>query len=56
MGTKKTTTQPTAPPVAATLAFDASASSGAINIRKNPATINIRPTRKSRMCGLELLF
>ena len=56
MGTKKMTTQPTAPPVAATLAFDASASSGAISTRRNPASISMRPTRKSRMCGLALLF
>ena len=56
IGTKKMTTQPTAPPVAAALAFDASASSGAISTRRNPASISMRPTRKSRMCGLALLF
>jgi hypothetical protein len=52
MGTKKMTTQPTAPPAAATLAFDASARSGAASTRRNPASISTRPTRKSRMCGL----
>jgi hypothetical protein len=52
IGTKKMTTQPTAPPVAATLAFDASARSGAARTRRNPASISMRPMRKSRMYGL----
>jgi hypothetical protein len=41
MGAKKMTTQPTAPLVAATLAFDASARSGAASTRRNPASISI---------------